>query len=453
MGTLFLAVASQAGNGPGAAVDFAAMGASKTIIASGSWVLPPQVSIEVNNDPAQAGSWQSIATFQGSGRDTVEIAAKWLRVNVQNFRGGMAPIVNVGGDDSGTDFLQLVAPAGNGVGAAVDVSGLGLFKSVQIGGPFRGSTIIEISTDAGTTWAQAMAFSAPGIQTQSFAAEFMRVSRNGVPQVAPGLPIVNIGACDFAAGGGGGVDLENGGVALAGGPFNALNLLGGLVATDAGLGTADVQGGVQLEDVGVPIAGPITTINLLGGAVPTLVAPGIVDIDAGVFFENAGAPIAGGPHSLLDLIGITATDLGSGAVELAVAGSVMALPEVWTNDGGLVAANVANVALVSLVSQNFDTVLAMHDGCVIGLRVRLTSPVTAGQLTVQVTINGVVAAVAVVCTAGSNPSGGVTTVVVDAVQYVAGDEIGVSYTTTAPFTPVDGTTIEAWVEALENPAL
>lgn len=204
MANQFLALVAPANNGAGTAVDFSSFGASKTISVTGAWTLPPTVTIEMNNDPAQAGSWAAICpSFQGAGEVTVNVACRWLRATMQNYRGGQAPIINIGGSDDGTSFATLVAPSGDGSGAGVDVSALGLFKTIQVGGAFRGSTVVELSEDGGVTWSQQAAFQAPGIQTAEFTADFLRVSRNGVPVNTPGLPIVNVAACDVAGGGGG----------------------------------------------------------------------------------------------------------------------------------------------------------------------------------------------------------------------------------------------------------
>ncbi len=210
MANQFQSVTAPAGNGVGAAVDFSSYGANKTIIVAGQWSLEPTVNIEINNDPGQAASWQSIATFQGSGKVSIDVACYWIRARVSNFRGGQAPVISVGGTSAGALFATLVATAGDGAGADVDTSALGIFKTVQVSDAFRGSTIIEISNDGGFTWSQMMAFSAPGSQSALFIAERMRVVRNGVPLLAPGLPIINVGACDnVSGGGGGGIEFDN----------------------------------------------------------------------------------------------------------------------------------------------------------------------------------------------------------------------------------------------------
>lgn len=200
MGNLFLPVVAPAANGSGAAVDFSTFGSVKTIIVGGTWDLLPTVNIEINNDPSSsAGSWQSIHTFVGTGIATIEIACRWIRATVSNYRGGQAPVVNIGGTDDGTDFDALPAPAGSGVGTSVDVSALGVFKTVQVSDDFGGTTVIEVSEDGGTTWGAILGFPAQGAKSAMVAADFMRVRRTGVPLVAPGLPVVNVAACTIGA--------------------------------------------------------------------------------------------------------------------------------------------------------------------------------------------------------------------------------------------------------------
>lgn len=204
MANLFLPIPSLAGNGAGTPVDVSAMGASKTIVVSGSWTLDPTINIEINNDLLQRGTWSPLETLQGAGMKVVNVACRWMRTRVVNFRGGIAPVVNVGGPMTGTSFAELVAPPGNGNGAAVDISTLGVFKTVTVGDEFRGALIIEVSTDGSTQWAQVLSVSRPGQVTFVAASKWARARRVGVPVLSPGLPIINIGAADAPGGGGGG---------------------------------------------------------------------------------------------------------------------------------------------------------------------------------------------------------------------------------------------------------
>jgi hypothetical protein len=124
----------------------------------------------------------------------------------------------------------------------------------------------------------------------------------------------------------------------------------------------------------------------------------------------------------------------------------MAFPEQWAQND--VAANQNNVALLAQVSTNFDTIKAIRSGSIMGLATRLTEPITAGTLTVEVTINGVGTGFTIVHTSISNASGGVATQAFGLDNYVAGDLIGTRLTTDAGFLPVT-TDLEAWVEVGE----
>src|SRR5574338_202837 len=200
MGNLFLPITAPAANGSGAAVDFSAFGSVKTIIVGGTWDLLPTINIEINNDPSSsAGSWQSLRTFVGAGIATVEVACRWIRATVSNFRGRQATVVNIGGTDDGTDFDALPAPAGSGVGTSVDVSALGVFKTVQVSDDFGGTVVIEVSEDGGTTWGAVLGFPDQGAKNVMVASDFMRVRRTGVPLVDPGLPVINVAACTIGA--------------------------------------------------------------------------------------------------------------------------------------------------------------------------------------------------------------------------------------------------------------
>lgn len=166
---------------------------------------PPSTNIEINNDPsAGAGGWQSLKTVQGGAQFTVDVACHWMRATVVNYRSGSGPVVAVGSDDAGTTLAALTAPADNGVGPGVDVSALPLIKTIQIGGSFKGSVIIEASTDGGATYGTVTSVQAGAAITQNFTADFMRVRRVGVDGANVGVPIVNVAACPSGAGGGGG---------------------------------------------------------------------------------------------------------------------------------------------------------------------------------------------------------------------------------------------------------
>lgn len=379
MANLFLNVPSQAANGSGAAVDFTTFGASKTIVVTGDWGAfpPPSITIEINNSLVPGNStWVPLITFTGADELVTDVACRWIRATVSNYRGGQAPVINIGGTDGGTTFATLVAPAATGVGAAVDISALGQYQTVHVGGTFRGDCIVEMSTDGVNEWGQPYSFQAVGFQSKIFIANWARVRRVGVPVIDPGLPIINIGSCTSVGGGGGagGVEVSDEGVPLAGGPFGTLNFAGtGVVATDAGGGTA--------------------------------------------------------------LITIT----GGGPSDVA---------EQWAVNN--VPASQTDVALSAQLSTNFDTIKAVRGGSIVGIATRLSEPITAGQLDVEVTINGVGTGFLITHTAGANPSGGVATQATGLDVYVASDLLGLRYTTNAGFLPIT-TDLEAYIQVVNSP--
>ncbi len=202
MANLFDNLPALAGNGVGAAVDLSTYGATKTFIVSGVWDRAPIVTIEMNDDAGQAGSWAPVGrSVQGVGQFTISVVGKWFRVKVQAWKGGLAPDVNVGGTDLGTLHFALVCPAGVGNGAAVDISTLGPLKTACVQNAYRGALIIEFSTDGASDWSTGFSFPNPGQKSGVVVANWARVKR-----LSPGtglvLPLVFLYA-EVPAGGGG----------------------------------------------------------------------------------------------------------------------------------------------------------------------------------------------------------------------------------------------------------
>lgn len=218
-----------AGNGSGAAVDVSAFGAIKTVTVqpTGAVLGSPFVTIEVSNDNV---NWAPLETFLIPGTNTFQVACNFMRATVSNYKEGAAPVVEVGGTDDGSLFLNVAVPAGNGTGADVSAATLPLFKTVQIGGAFQGVVIVEISEDGGVSWVQGFTFNAPGIQSALIAFNRVRVTRQGVPLVAPGAPVCNIGATVPTGGGGGG----------GGGGTVAASFLYTVTGAEPGFGTPDI---------------------------------------------------------------------------------------------------------------------------------------------------------------------------------------------------------------------
>ena len=297
MANTFLNLPALAANGPGTGVDVSAMGKLKSIVVSGQWgsTITPIITIEINNDPAQAGSWTAVASKQGGFTASVDVACKWMRVNVSNYRGGQAPDVDVGSDDSGTTFAALDVPASSdGAGTAIDVSALPNFKTIQCCGSYQGAVIIEVSEDGITSWSQIAAFQSgsPAAQSLVFAAHHMRARRSGVPVINPGLPVVNVGAC--SDGGGGGSVVHNNtllGTGVAGDPLgvvaaNQIDLTNDELA-DVAIGSAvyiDAPGGFKMAKADAAATTPALGLLL---ATTTSGATGIVQTGGKITLTTA----------------------------------------------------------------------------------------------------------------------------------------------------------------------
>lgn len=211
---LFINIPVPAADGAGTAVDVSALGGEKTIVIGVT--LGPQgedmrcaLTIEMSNAaaaPVADNEWAAIPmTFQTAGEVVLTMAAKWFRVRRANSRfPAGTPTCDIGAVADAVLIANLPAPAGNGVGASVDVSAKGGLKTVTVGGAYGGQVNIEISQD-NTHFADIMTFQGVVQQQTAIAtAHWMRVGRTGVPVVAPGLPVVNLAAGDEGGSGGGG---------------------------------------------------------------------------------------------------------------------------------------------------------------------------------------------------------------------------------------------------------
>jgi len=209
---LFVNLPIPAGDGDGAAVDVSTLGVEKTFVI-GNTPGPSgesfrcTLNVQMSNEalaPGPDSEWAPVATFQLPGDQTILVAAKWLRIRRSDSKSPAGtPTCDVGSDDSGVTLVSLPTTVGDGSGASVDTSAMGSWKTVQAGGDFRGNVNIEISND-NIHFSPVVSFSNPGQQSATFVAKWMRVTRDGVPTISPGLPIVNVAAGSFGGGGGGG---------------------------------------------------------------------------------------------------------------------------------------------------------------------------------------------------------------------------------------------------------
>lgn len=188
MPNVYLNLPAPAGNGAGAWVDVSAMGFEKTIVVGN---LPSAaVVIEMSNE-AVAANAAPLAVIPNAGKKLIGCAALWMRARVSGYQGGGAPDVNVGANDDGAAGVNLPVTAGNGTGAAVDVSAFGERRTIVVNGAFSGSVLIEASED-NVDWAPFQLFNGPQERSIQFSAQWLRVTRKGVN--GGSLPIVNMAA-------------------------------------------------------------------------------------------------------------------------------------------------------------------------------------------------------------------------------------------------------------------
>lgn len=263
MANVFTTIPVPSANGSGAGVDMTANDGLKAFICDvGSANEDIAITLEFSNE-AVPTSWVPLVTFQGNGFWNQAIACRWVRATVENYKRGTPSPIRVGTSDNvGTTFATPVAPAGDGSGVAVDISAEPPLKTFHVGGTFRGIVLVEISED-GTTWYEAASFQRPGYYPMVVIAQFLRVSRTGVPLIAPGLPIVNMGATQPVGGGGGG----------GGGDAN-------IVVWHNGEPWVDVYARIRTirDDVGGPIICYVEVVPT-GDPIPTITPPAIYNIN------------------------------------------------------------------------------------------------------------------------------------------------------------------------------
>lgn len=90
-------------------------------------------------------------------------------------------------------FVQIPTPAGNGTGAAVDVTDLGANKTILFGGTFDGVVTLETSSDDGVSWGPVVSETGPKTVRQNFSSTRMRMQVSGL---VSGAPIVFVGCFD-----------------------------------------------------------------------------------------------------------------------------------------------------------------------------------------------------------------------------------------------------------------
>ena len=209
MANVYLSLPVPAGDGVGAGVDVSTMGAEKTLSVDGG-AFAGTLYIESSND--NQTSWGPLAVEPFTSDKQVPgktlAAVQFLRVRrVGSTVGALgSPSVKVGAEPATGVYGALAVPAGNGVGALIDLTGGGsvnTFNVVGAGPTGQEQLLIEVSTDAGGTWSPAIRFTAFGQVGQNYKGVISsaRVRRQFVADGAP-VPQVSVGSSDESGGGG-----------------------------------------------------------------------------------------------------------------------------------------------------------------------------------------------------------------------------------------------------------
>lgn len=217
MANSFIDLPVPAADGVGAAVDVSVQGKTRTITIQGVFD-GANVTVEASVDGGV--DFVGVASFTASGKQTIDIAAQFMRVRVLGSGGATACNCDVGSNENGTGVVNLPAPAADGIGAAVDTSALGTFNTVIVTGDFTGQLDVQISED-NVDWTTCFTFFAPGFMSKEVVAEFMRVVRSNSNPLVPGAAGVDVGATND----------PTSGAASAGGGSNCLIFRPGSGAT------------------------------------------------------------------------------------------------------------------------------------------------------------------------------------------------------------------------------
>lgn len=200
MAVLAFDLGTLSADGTGASVDTTFAGRTKTIIVSGTFEASVHVEISCGGL-----MFFPIKSFDDSEIKTMIFAAEAMRFRVEGYVSGTISVTVVSESSSGL-FTALAVPAGDGVGAAVDISTYGNLKTAIFGidgnGQFPGSHEVEVSADS-VHWGQLFkSFTNPAAQTVEAPAVYARVRRTGTDPRFVGTTAIFLGAVDDGGGGG-----------------------------------------------------------------------------------------------------------------------------------------------------------------------------------------------------------------------------------------------------------
>lgn len=182
-------------DGEGAAVDVSALGRDKAIAITGTYTANATISIEASGFAA-GDDWVPILTVRRAGLYKLGVAAMRMRCVVSAYDGhtAFAPDVDVAAEEADAAVTgELVATAGNGTGASVDLSEMPDWRTIYVTDFFSGSVQIEGSQDGTNFSPSAVAsFTQPGQITLRSPVRYYRVTRAGFDSNLPGTPIISV---------------------------------------------------------------------------------------------------------------------------------------------------------------------------------------------------------------------------------------------------------------------
>ncbi len=365
-----------------------------TLIVEGQSLTTPAVTDVLNNE---------IVTIDGATLDVVVGGAPLYRFSSLGGGGDLAVLAF---SNAGTAALNTAEPVFD-----VPVAGSILFSDSQTGGPQR--TAIE--GVVGAILFQQVRATGSILGPQAF------LGTNLLFVAAPG-PLRNILGTRAA-------------------PLVASTTL---AANDVAY--YDVSGGAVAQTLPLSVdpsfrteGRPVTMFETSGTAGLTAVPAGAETIN------GVAAALAIPPGLGLRFISDGAGDwtveaLGASSVA-AGAADRYSPPEKWQRNN--IGAGTLATPMSALVSTNFDDINMIRAGSIIGLSARLTAAITAGSCTVTITKNGVAGTLTL--TMGIGVSDAEATQLAGIDTFVAGDKIGIEFSTGLGTTPT-AADLEAWLD-------
>jgi len=156
MAMIFANLPVPAADGVGASVNVDALCHNRTITVNDGPDFEGLLFVEASADGGV--NFTPVARFDSTSQRKIllPLGFNFARVRRQFFRpGGATPVVNIGAEQVNVFvYGALAIPAGDGVGAALDISGGGDLLSVLAAGTFNRAIFIEGSQDLGVTFAR-----------------------------------------------------------------------------------------------------------------------------------------------------------------------------------------------------------------------------------------------------------------------------------------------------------